>query len=308
MGRVVPATGADWTIVAPESAEIATLTKVVGDVVEAGEVLVEFRIPSLIENIDARELARTRALARTDTARAEAARLASLYEQGVVARNQYEAAQAELRTAEAALLGAEAYLDEARLLGARARVTARFAGVVADVWHMEGDVVIPDPADPILRVIDPGQVEITMAAPIEHLGRLVEGRDATFLVAGTEAIGTARIRRRLAPADPEATTAEVRLDPVDATGLTLDTAVRVEILLEERRDVVVVPVSALFRDTASSFVMVAGEDGRAWRRDIRVGLVTPDRAEVVEGLAPGEDVISSGAEDLLDGEPVTIAR
>jgi membrane fusion protein (multidrug efflux system) len=307
MGQVVPATGADFTIVAPQPAEIRTLTKGVGDPVEAGDVLVEFEIPALTQNISLREVALAQASARLDTARVEADRLAGLYDQGVVARNQYEAAQAELRSAEAALRSAEAYVNEARLQADLTRATARFAGVVTDVWHVEGDLVIPDVADPILRVIDPDRKEISIPAPLEHLGRLVEGREAAIQTAAGEGVATAVVARRLAPADPEAATAEVRLRSDAVAGLALGTGIRVEIVLDERRDVVVVPLSAVFRDTLSSFVMIAGADGRAWRRDIRIGLTTPDRAEVTEGLAPGEGVITSGAETLLDGEPITIA-
>ena len=56
-------------------------------------------------------------------------------------------------------------------------------------------------------------------------------------------------------------------------------------------------------------VMVAVE-GKAQRRDVRLGIVTRDTAEVLEGLAAGEQVLSGGQYGLPDGaavEPLTSA-
>src|SRR4249920_2356750 len=53
-GLVAPTPGADWTIVAPEAARIAQLTKAEGDPVRAGEVLVRFEIPTLAANVSGR--------------------------------------------------------------------------------------------------------------------------------------------------------------------------------------------------------------------------------------------------------------
>ena len=55
--------------------------------------------------------------------------------------------------------------------------------------------------------------------------------------------------------------------------LTVDTAVSVEILIDERKNTLVVPVVAVRRDEGGSFVYVAGDDGLARRRTVRPGLV-----------------------------------
>jgi hypothetical protein len=53
--------------------------------------------------------------------------------------------------------------------------------------------------------------------------------------------------------------------------------------------------------------MVVTEDGRAHRREVRVGLATPAASEVVTGLSAGEIVIVTGLDEVEEGAEVLIA-
>jgi hypothetical protein len=61
-----------------------------------------------------------------------------------------------------------------------------------------------------------------------------------------------------------------------------------------------VPRAALLRDGDRRFVYVY-EDGRARRRDVTVGLLGLNEAEVASGLRENERVILPGATALSDG-------
>jgi multidrug efflux system membrane fusion protein len=54
--------------------------------------------------------------------------------------------------------------------------------------------------------------------------------------------------------------------------------------------------------------MVAGEDQRAHRRDVRTGLVTRDFAQVMTGLEPGERVIVGGLADVSEGTAISFVE
>jgi hypothetical protein len=54
--------------------------------------------------------------------------------------------------------------------------------------------------------------------------------------------------------------------------------------------------------------MVAGDDSRAHRRDVRLGLVTSSLAQIQTGLAEGELVIVSSLNDVVEGSPIIVAR
>lgn len=79
-GSVAPEPGAEWTIIAPESARIAELPVAAGDEVRAGDLLVRFDIPSLPAELAARKAAVDQATVRLSTARANVTRLSGLFD------------------------------------------------------------------------------------------------------------------------------------------------------------------------------------------------------------------------------------
>jgi hypothetical protein len=75
------------------------------------------------------------------------------------------------------------------------------------------------------------------------------------------------------------------------------------IALERTHDVLTVPVQALDRADDTATVMLV-KDGRIERRDVRLGLETPDRVEIVDGLAVGDMVVVGSRSQLRPGAQV----
>ncbi len=76
------------------------------------------------------------------------------------------------------------------------------------------------------------------------------------------------------------------------------------IALERTHGVLTVPVQALDRaDDKASVLVVNG--GRIERRDLRLGLETPDRVEIVNGLNEGDMVVVGSRSQLRPGTTVT---
>jgi RND family efflux transporter MFP subunit len=306
-GMVVPAAAADWMIAAPEPARIAELPKAEGAAVAVGDLLVRFDIPTLSAELASRQVDQVDAATKLEAVKAEAAKVSALFDQGVVPRNQVDAARDRVAQAESALRRAKADLDAATLAQDRAVVRARFAGVIAHVFHKEGDLVQGSSTDPVLRVIDPTRVQISLVMPSNQLGRATPGMPANVIVTPGAPPEPATIVLRNTP-DPGAPSAEIRLSFVNATTATVDTPVQVEILLEQRTDAIVIPRAALVYDRDRPHVFIAGTDNRAQRREVRVGLVVQDRAEILSGVAVGDRVIVTGLTDLTDGALVSPDR
>ena len=65
--------------------------------------------------------------------------------------------------------------------------------------------------------------------------------------------------------------------------------------LGETQQAILIPRGSFFQSTGGQWVYVVAEDGSAaYRRDIRIGKQNPLYYEVLEGLKPGEQVITSG--------------
>lgn len=306
-GQVVPAASTDWTIYAPEPAMIADLPKTLGDPVAAGDLLVRFEVGAHAQTFAVRQATLSDATARADAARAELSRLTPLFERGIVPRNDVETARAELAAAEAARATAEAYLEEARLLRDAGRVTARFSGVVAEVWHAPGEFTSGAETDPVLRVVDPSRLEVQIELPPAQALRVRDSHPARVLTLSA-GVFTAIVTRRPLGLLMESATVPVRLTAPELSTLALNDAVQVEIVLDERPDAIVVPVEAIQRDGTATYVMVADHDSIARRRPVRLGLTSGGLVEVTDGLAAGATVIISGLGDVADGQPVVISR
>lgn len=307
-GTVVPSSSGDWTITAPELAEVAELPKAVGDAVAAGDVLVRFDVPSVAQELAARELAVTDSVSRLERARTEATRQQSLFERGLTARNTLESSRAAVTAAETHLQQAQAELAALKTFEGRTTIRARFPGTVMTVWHAVGDQVRPSPDDPVIRVIDPTRLQVAVQIPIGQLARVLPGQTATVRAIAGAADEAATVAIKPETNDPNVATGEVRLAFNAPTTLPIDTPVSAEILLDQRTNALVVPTSAVLRDEVSPHVVVVDDSRRARRRDVRLGLTTATLTQITNGLSAGERVIVSGLNEISEGMEVSFVE
>ena len=305
-GVVTVAPGAERVVVAPEAARIAELPHAEGDTVKAGDVLVRFEIPSLGADLAARRAVVAQDAARLEAARASFSRLSALLAQGVAAPREVEDARRLQAEVEADLEQARAAVDAATSLSERTVVRAPFAGVIARRFHNPGDVVEAAASDPVLRLIDPSKLQVTAAVPVSELSRVIVGRAARVREPGHDTLIAASVLVKPPQIDPASATAEVRLAFKAPTMLTAGTPVEIEIVAEERRNALVIPAAALVDDDGDVFVMVAGDDGKAHKFPVAVGLSTRTQVQVTSGLKPGDRVIVRGQDGLPEGAVVTI--
>jgi membrane fusion protein (multidrug efflux system) len=80
---------------------------------------------------------------------------------------------------------------------------------------------------------------------------------------------------------------------------------RVIVPLENYAEALLIPATAVLRDEGTAYVFVV-QDGKAARRDITIGVRTRDEVQVLEGLAPGDEVVVRGSQGLNPGSPVSV--
>ena len=77
--------------------------------------------------------------------------------------------------------------------------------------------------------------------------------------------------------------------------------------LEKTTDGLVLPVTSVLRINGRFFAFVAEEGGGklvARQRPITVGPIVGDNYVVLDGIKPGERVVTAGAQKLADGVPI----
>lgn len=309
-GTVVPSISGEWIIYAPERARIDQLPKGEGDTVKPGDLLVRFEIGDTSQDLAAKQAAVSDALSKLEAAKAEQTRVSGLVDRGLLPRNALDAANAGVAQAEAAVTQVKAVAQATQVLADRAVVTARFPGVVAKVWHAEGDIVGATERDPVLRVVDPTKLQVSLQVPVAQLGKIAAGRAATILVPGNDTGEPGVIASTPVATGPlGAPAGDVRVSFSGPTKTPVDAVVQVQILAEDRPNAMVVPNASVQKDDRGRYVMIANRtDNTAHRRDVTVGLVSGPLTEILSGLTLGEEVIVRGAADLTDGAAISIER
>ena len=131
--------------------------------------------------------------------------------------------------------------------------------------------------------------------------RVNTGQTATFTYAGNE------YKLRIYKVYPIVTEGnfEVDMEFVGASpdGIRRGGTVRLQLELGNSSQALLIPTGGFFRDTGGNWVYVVQDDGtRAERRNIRLGRKNTEFYEVLEGLEPGERVVTSSYENFGDNE------
>ncbi|MFN2309949.1 MAG: efflux RND transporter periplasmic adaptor subunit [Gammaproteobacteria bacterium] len=262
-----------------------------GDRVAAGQPLVEL--------VSTEEQAlRTEAQSTVDEARRQLRRVESLAAEGAASKSLLDERRRESETARARLAAIEARLDE-RI------VRAPFAGVLGLRQVSVGTLL--SPGTPIVTLDDDATLKLDFTVPSVFLSVLRPG----LALGATSAAFPGR------PFTGVVAAIDSRIDPV-----TRAVTVRARVPNPERllrpgmlmqvtlgtqpREATLIPEKALMPLGQSQSVLVVGADGTVERRAIQIGTRRPGEVEVLEGLVPGERVVTDGTQKLRPGDPVRI--
>jgi RND family efflux transporter MFP subunit len=307
-GTVAAAPDAYALIAAQVPGRITKIAVREGDAVRAGQVVAEIDARSYRDALDqaAAQLDQARSLVAHDET--QVAREQRLYERGISARQQYEAASAAAEHDAAGAALARAAVSAAKANLERTVLRSPIAGIVLRVLRHPGELADGTPASAILEVADPRRAEFAASAAPYDLMALRPGQAAHARFASLAGKTFPLTVRAVPPAvDPATGVGSVRLafEPSETPppfGLFGDAVVRVG----ERTRALFVPEAAL-RHPAGSEAEVVVCDGRTARvRGVRVGLRLPQGAEIVAGLKAGELVAVDAVLGLEEGAPLEV--
>ncbi|MFO0506794.1 MAG: efflux RND transporter periplasmic adaptor subunit [Chryseotalea sp.] len=90
------------------------------------------------------------------------------------------------------------------------------------------------------------------------------------------------------------------------SGIRRGQSLRLRIELGLSSEELLLPVGGFYKDTGGNWVYVLEEDGKAVKRNIRLGRKNTEHFEVLEGLKPGDRVITSSYENFGDNEVLVL--
>ena len=256
------------------------------------------------------------AKAQLDLAQATFTRMKDLYDKKSISNQEFDEAQARLRTAEAnhkmalskreqltqSIGRATAAVQSAEVMRGYARITAPFDGVVTDKMVEPGNLAAP--GAPLLTVEQSGNYR--MEAQLEE-SLLPSVRVGLPVTVELEALGDsipATVSEVVPAVDAASRAFVVKVNLPNRAGLRSGLFGRVKLERGQRQVLAIPPEAVRTRGQVQSVYVI--DQGRARSRLVKLGEQRGDQVEVLTGLAGGERIVHPLPLELNDGAPVEV--
>jgi len=217
----------------------------------------------------------------------------------------YQAALAQLDLARAQNAQSKARLDELRINLANTVITSPVNGFVAKRNVDPGAFVSQQ--TPVADVVDISRVRLVANVVEKDLKELTSGNDARVQVDAFPGETFAGRIARVSPVlDPATRTAPIEIEIANPTfRLKPGMYARVGITTQTKKQALVLPASAVV-DLGGRRGVFQLQNETAVFRTVTVGSEQGSVVEILAGLAEGDEVISTGAGALRDGDRVAL--
>jgi len=278
-------------VLRPEvSGRIATIGFRDGQVVKKGQLLI-----GLDSTLNEAEVAQYRA--EYDLALSNLKRSEDLARQKFISSSAQETAASNAQVAEARLKLAQARLSKMKII-------SPFDGIVGIRGVSLGDYV-KDGTD-LVNIEDVRILKVDFRLPERSLSQIKAGQDVEVVA---DALPNERWQGQIEAINPR----------VDANGRSLELRgrldnasgklrpgmfVRVRVIVGERNGLLV-PEEAIVPQ-GEEFYIYKVVEGAAKRVPVKIGVRRDAKVEIVEGIAPGDQVVTAGMRLSRDGQPVRV--
>ena len=214
-------------------------------------------------------------------------------------QQELKSAAGQLESAKGKYLGAQAQLSYSE-------IRSPINGVVTDRPLYPGEMAAA--GTPLLTVMDVSSVIAKAHIPQSEAAVLNVGDKGTMKVPGIEEPIEGKVTVVSPALDPNSTTVEVWLEAKNPKhALKPGTSVQLSLTAQTVKDALVVPASSVITTPeGSTAVMLAGADGRAHQKTVKLGIRNGDDVQILDGVTASDKVVATGAFGLPDKTKIKI--
>lgn len=240
-------------------------------------------------------------------------RFQDLYKQGIIPQQQFDTQKSLMGQLEGAVRADQAQIDNVKLNLTYTRITAPVSGRVGlrqvDIGNMvhasdQNGLLVLTQLHPIAVVFTLPEDNLPSVA--QHLRRSPLQTDAYSRDDQTK-LATGKLLTIDNQIDPTTGTGKLKaiFDNTESV-LWPNQFVNVHLLLEVRKNTLVVPAAAIQRGPQGTYVFTVKPDKSVEMRKVAVGLSEGNLTALASGLQPGEVVVTDGQDKLQPGSKVEI--
>jgi len=277
-----------------------------GEHVAGGAPLMQIDPAKQQATVRSQEDARNAQRAQVTWAQQNYDRVNGLASAGVVSKQELDQARANLDAAQAQLHSLDAQVNEQQVQLHYYQVVAPRAGIVGDVPVRVGDRV--STGTQLTTVDRPGTLEAYIFVPIEKSSQLKMNLPVQIVDGSGKLLTASRITFISPQVDNTTQTVLAKAQIANAND-ALRTAqfIRARVVWGTDQKPVV-PVVAVSRIGALYFAFVAEPDQKGGyvvhQKPLQIGQIVANDYVVLDGVKPGDKVVVSGTQFLIDGIPV----
>jgi membrane fusion protein (multidrug efflux system) len=234
---------------------------------------------------------KSRAEYRYNLAAQQEERQRRLLEKGGVSQEDYDATLNQVN-----VFRSEMQLIDAQL--EKTEIRAPFSGRIGLKYVSKGQFIGPD--QPIASLQELDRVKIDFSVPERYAGRVQTGDLMRFEVQGIDSTFVGEVYAIEPRINTDTRTLSLRAISDNPEFLLYPGAfANIELVLEEIEEALMVPTISLIPGLNSQKVYVA-VDGMVEERIVKTGIRTSEKVQILEGLNPGDQVLTTG---LLQARP-----
>jgi multidrug efflux system membrane fusion protein len=283
-----------------------------GQFVKQGEALVEIDPRPYQVLLEQAEGQQAKDLAQLHDVQVDLNRYTTLYKEGVTAKQQVDTQQALVGQYEGALKADQGTIDNAKLQIAYSHITAPINGRVGLRLVDVGNIVHASDTTGLLVITQLQPISVLFSLPQDQLQEVMAKMHAqkALPVEAFDRDNTAKIATgKLLTIDNQidTTTGTYKLKAVfdnPNNELFPNQFVNVHLLVDTKKNIVLVPTPAILRGPQGTYVFSVGSDNTVKVRVVTLAETVNNITGVTSGLNPGDMVVTDGQDKLQDGSKV----
>jgi multidrug efflux system membrane fusion protein len=283
-----------------------------GDYVRAGQVLFRLDARPFKASLDQALAVLQRDRARAETARSEAQRSRTLYEQNVLSQSEWDQKRSDAEALAATVRADSAAVSTARLNLEFASIRAPISGKTGRLLVHEGDLVRGGSNDALVTIIQPQPIWVRFTVPDRDVPTVLRYKDARpRVIVQPSGGGSAPSEGKLvfvdSAVDPSTGTLLLKGEFPNKDGrLVPGQFVDARLVLYVEPRALVVPAVAVSNGQQGSYVYLVAPDSTVAPRPVSVERTQDDVAVIGSGLKSGDRVVTDGQLRLSPGAKVVI--
>ncbi|QNF34100.1 efflux RND transporter periplasmic adaptor subunit [Adhaeribacter swui] len=189
-------------------------------------------------------------------------------------------------------------------------IKAPISGVVDEFNPKAGEAVNPGSPLPIARIVNTSGMKVKADISEANAGKINKGDEAVVVLPdlNKEFPATVTVVSQAINASSRSFPVELNIKGGSRVELRPNMIALIKVKDYEKPKAVVVPVNVVQKDESGDFVYVAAKEGNqnvVRKKKVTTGLSYAGKAEVTNGLAFNDRIITTGYQNLNEGQPVT---